>query len=115
MTFMPQGKLTASAEYGITCRRLVPRAEMKALPFGSMWCEIPPGGHSLKHAHEDDELFIAWQGRARIEVGGTSTILEAGDAIHVSPDQDHEIFNLSETEPFVCLSVYWVTGQEQSA
>jgi quercetin dioxygenase-like cupin family protein len=99
-------------EYGVTCRRLVPNNDLLKLPFGSMWCEIEPGGHSLKHAHADDEIFVAWSGSARVESGGRSVILKPGDSVHVVPDVEHEIFNLSESEQFVCLSIYWVRGEE---
>lgn len=114
MTNLTYKSLPVTDEYGIQCRRLVPNIELPKLPFGSMWCEIEPGGHSLKHAHEDNEIFVVWTGRARVETAGQETLVGPGDAIHVMPDQNHEIFNLSPTEPFVCLSVYWVPGQEQT-
>jgi hypothetical protein len=61
-----------SQEFGITVGRWAQYTTTGELPFGAMWCVVPPGGHSDIDQHPDRELFIVVQGSARNRISSST-------------------------------------------
>lgn len=75
--------------------------------FGAGICTIPPGSSNESHAHEDaDEIIYVIEGRMRIVVDGETYELVQADAIVLFKGQDHQIFNLSDTEDLVHTFIF---------
>ena len=70
---------------------------------------IPPGGVAAAHIHVDFEVMLyILQGRVRHAYGpGLVNVVEneAGDFIFIEPGVPHEVYNLSDGEPFVAVVV----------
>ena len=68
---------------------------------------IPPGGVAAAHIHVDFEVMLyILAGRVRHEYGPgltQSVENEAGDFIFIEPGVQHEVFNVSDTEPVVAV------------
>lgn len=47
--------------------------------------------HPDYHAHKDQEVFVALQGRALLTVNGESQQMEAGDVVVIDPGEDHQL------------------------
>jgi mannose-6-phosphate isomerase-like protein (cupin superfamily) len=98
-----------SQEFGITVGRWTQYEATGDLPFGAMWCVIPPGGHSDVDQHPDRELFVVVRGSAEVRVpGGSARAVPAGGAALMDSQEPHVLVNMSATEPLVALSVYWI-------
>ena len=75
--------------------------------FGAGICTIPPQSSNQSHAHEDaDEIIYVIEGRMRIVVDGEAHILEKADAIVLFRGQDHQIFNISDSEDLVHTFIF---------
>ncbi|MGI5131227.1 cupin domain-containing protein [Pseudonocardia sp. CA-107938] len=77
-----------------------------ALPFGAMWYTVAPQTTSPRDVHVEAELSIVLSGRASVEVGGTVTDVEQGDAFLLDGDEPHIVHNRSDV-PLVIFSAYW--------
>jgi quercetin dioxygenase-like cupin family protein len=98
-----------SEEFGITVGRWTQYTTTGDLPFGAMWCVVPPGGHSNVDQHPDRELFIVVQGVGEVQVpGGPARPAPAGTAVLMEPQEPHVLVNQSEDRPLVALSLYWI-------
>src|SRR5437763_12100232 len=68
---------------------------------------IPPGGVAYAHVHVDFEVILyIIEGKVRHEfVAGLKQVVEneAGDFIYIKPGVQHEVFNISKTEPVVAF------------
>ncbi len=56
------------------------------------------GGPVPPHTHGHDHLFIVTGGEARIEVGGETVIVGAGEAFRVDGGKLHSVWNNSDGE-----------------
>jgi len=102
-----------SQEFGITVGRWDQYTTTGDLPFGAMWCVVPPGGHSNIDQHPDRELFIVIRGTGEVQVpGGSARPAPAGTAVLMDPQEPHILVNQSEDEPLVALSLYWMPEEK---
>jgi mannose-6-phosphate isomerase-like protein (cupin superfamily) len=76
------------------------------LPFGAMWYTVAPRSTSPRDVHVEGELSIVLSGRASVEVGGTVTDVEQGNAFLLDGNEPHIVHNRSDT-PLVIFSAYW--------
>jgi quercetin dioxygenase-like cupin family protein len=98
-----------SQEFGITVGRWTQYTTTGDLPFGAMWCVVPPGGHSNIDQHPDRELFIVIEGTGEVQVpGGSATPAPAGTAVLMDAQEPHILVNQSADQPLVALSLYWM-------
>jgi quercetin dioxygenase-like cupin family protein len=98
-----------SQEFGITVGRWAQYTTTGDLPFGAMWCVVPPGGHSEIDQHPDRELFIVVQGSGEVQVpGGPAKPASAGSAVLMDAQEPHILVNTSDDQPLVALSLYWI-------
>ena len=98
-----------SQEFGITVGRWTQYQTTGDLPFGAMWCVVPPGVHSSVDQHPDRELFVVVRGSAEVRVpDGPAKLAPAGSAVLMDAEEPHVLVNLSDTEPLVALSLYWI-------
>lgn len=97
-----------AAEFGVQCGRWSQYPDIGALPFGAMWCVVPPGGRTAEDRHEERELVIVAQGAARVETDGTTVSAGPGTALLLDGGERHVIHNGSEDEQLVLLGMYWM-------
>jgi mannose-6-phosphate isomerase-like protein (cupin superfamily) len=76
------------------------------LPFGAMWYTVAPRSFSPQDVHVEGELSIVLSGRASVEVGGTVTDVEQGNAFLLDGNEPHIVHNHTDT-PLVIFSAYW--------
>ena len=67
-----------------------------------------PGGRDY-HVHDDAEVFIILQGKARMEVDGTMHPLTTGDVCIIEAGEDHHLI-ADEGEP--CVNLWLHAGEE---
>jgi mannose-6-phosphate isomerase-like protein (cupin superfamily) len=98
-----------SEEFGITVGRWTQYTTAGDLPFGAMWCVVPPGGRSNTDQHPDRELFVVVRGTGEVQVpDGPARPASAGTAVLMNAGEPHVLVNRSATEPLVALSLYWI-------
>ncbi|MET8951041.1 cupin domain-containing protein [Streptomyces sp. NPDC004393] len=103
-------------EYAIRIGRWSQYAGSEALPFGAMWCVVPPGGSSAPDHHPEVELAVVVGGRAAFAVEGREPEpTPVGTAVLLDPEERHVIHNLSDTEPVTLLSIYWLPEDPEAA
>lgn len=102
-------------EYGVQTRRLFPwpgmvETKRPLTEAGCMYVLLGPGESVAVHSHDEEETFIVLGGRVRLTVGGESCEIGPDDVAYIPRDVPHAIANLSETEPFRMLDMYWDEG-----
>jgi quercetin dioxygenase-like cupin family protein len=80
---------------------------MGDLPFGAMWCVIPPGEQSNTDCHPERELVVVVSGSVEVQASGRRESASPGDAVLLDGEEAHVLVNQSASDPFVALSVYW--------
>lgn len=95
-------------EFGILTGRWAQYPELDDLPFGAMWCVIPPGAHSQEDCHPEIELAVVVSGSAAFESSGTSMDAPLGSAVLLGSNERHIVHNRSDGSPLVLLSLYWM-------
>jgi len=66
---------------------------------------IPPGKASLKHYHPvAEESYYILSGTGRLEMGGGTALLRAGDGVAIPAMQVHQVFNVGDDD-LVLLAV----------
>jgi uncharacterized cupin superfamily protein len=78
------------------------------MPFGAMWYTVPPGTSSPRDCHPELELSIVLTGTASVEVGGTITEIQAGNAFLLDSEEAHIVHNRTADQPVVVFSGYWM-------
>jgi mannose-6-phosphate isomerase-like protein (cupin superfamily) len=71
--------------------------------------EDGPGGRDW-HVHDDAEVFIILQGKARMEIDGESHELTTGDVCVVEPGEDHHLIS-DEADP--CVNLWLHAGEHR--
>lgn len=94
-------------EFGILAGRWTQYSGLGDVPFGAMWCVVPPGGRSNTDYHPERELVVVVQGVASVHASGEE-IAKAGTAVLLDSGEEHVLVNPSEQEPLVFLSIYWL-------
>lgn len=65
----------------------------------SMSCSIyhlPAGSREMQSAHEEDELYLVLEGRARLRVEDEEHVVEKGSIMYVRTACDHAFFDIEE-------------------
>ena len=116
MRTFDSGSATLTAEHGISIGRWEQYLRPEQMPFGAMWCVIPPGGRSDEDRHPETELVVVVAGSGVVEsVGGASTPAPTGTAIWLDPDERHVVHNTSTDTGLVLLSLYWLPSPSTPA
>lgn len=97
-------------EFGAQSGRWEQYAGLGEIPFGAMWCVVPPGGHTHEDSHDERELVIVADGEARFESPGSDATATAGNGVAVLFDgnEPHVVHNVSAERPLVLLCLYWL-------
>jgi mannose-6-phosphate isomerase-like protein (cupin superfamily) len=94
-------------EFGIMAGRWTQYSGLGDVPFGAMWCVVPPGGRSNTDCHAERELVVVVQGAASVQAAGGEELATAGSAVLLDGGEEHVLVN-SGQEPLVVLSIYWL-------
>jgi len=65
----------------------------------SLSCSIyhlPAGSKEMQSAHEEDELYLVLEGRARLRVGDEDQLVQKGSIMYVHTACDHAFFDIDE-------------------
>jgi mannose-6-phosphate isomerase-like protein (cupin superfamily) len=65
----------------------------------SLSCSIyhlPAGSKEMQSAHEEDELYLVLEGRARLRVGDEDQLVQKGSIMYVHTACDHAFFDIEE-------------------
>ncbi len=57
---------------------------------------VPSGSKEMQSAHEEDELYLVLEGRARLRVEGDEHAVEKGTLMYVRAACDHAFFDIEE-------------------
>jgi len=95
-----------SWSYEMHLQAMLSAADIKGLPFGSVFGSVPAHSISKRHSHQDGEMFIVLAGKATVVLGDEERLLGPGEVIYLSPFDYHEIRNTSD-EAFDLISIYW--------
>ena len=57
---------------------------------------VPAGSREMQSAHEEDELYLVLEGRARLRVEGDEHAVEKGTLMYVRAACDHAFFDIEE-------------------
>ncbi|MEV0622097.1 cupin domain-containing protein [Nonomuraea sp. NPDC050404] len=95
-------------EHGIQIGRWSQYDGLPGLPFGAMWCVIPPASASAEDRHPEVELAVVMSGSADLTVAGRRDTGGPGTAFLFEPEEPHVIVNPSTDEPLMVLSIYWM-------
>lgn len=86
-------------------QRLLPWPTLNA-PFEGAWNVVPDGTSTVKHAHNEYEIFVAVSGEAELKSGSERTSFVAGDIVFFPPGVDHQVVN-DTGKDFEMFSVWW--------
>lgn len=92
-------------EYKLDGKRLLPW-ENWSMPFGGAWCVVRSKSESLKHLHDEQEMFVIVSGNARVHVGTEVFEAQKGDFIAIPPGKNHYVENVSDTD-FHFFTIWW--------
>lgn len=95
-------------EFGIRVGRWTQYDNADELPFGAMWCVVPPGSKTDPDSHPELELAVVVDGSAIFEAGQATIEAAAGAAVLLSSNEQHVVHNTSDDSPLVMLSLYWL-------
>ena len=76
------------------------------------WSRLPPRASFQAHYHEDmQEVFVIIRGSVRMDAGGDSANLAAGDTVLIEPREIHAMVNLvDEPAEYLVFGVSAETG-----
>lgn len=57
---------------------------------------VPAGSKEMQGAHEEDELYLVLEGKARLRVEGQDHAIEKGTLMYVRAACDHTFFDVDE-------------------
>ena len=95
-----------SWSYEMHLQPMLSAADIKGLPFGSVFGSVAGHSVSKRHSHHDGEMFIVLAGRAIVALGNEEREFGPGEVVYLSPFRYHEIRNESD-EAFDIVSIYW--------
>ena len=108
MRVMSSSAAELTQEFGILSGRWAQYPDLGDMPFGAMWCVVPPGGCADTDRHAERELVVVVQGSADIHASGSMNKVEAGEAALLDGEEAHILANSRADEPLVTLSIYWL-------
>lgn len=110
MQVLESGAAELAPEFGILAGRWERQyAALGDMPFGAMWCMVPPGEKSDVDRHPERELVVFVAGQAEVHASGRAEPVSAGSAVLMDGEEEHVIVNTGG-EPVVMLSLYWIPG-----
>lgn len=68
---------------------------------------LPAGSKDLQGPHDEDEVYLVVQGRARLRVGGEERRVGPGSLLYVGATSEHSFFEIEED---ITLLVFFATG-----
>lgn len=92
-------------EYGLDGSRLLPW-DGWSMPFGGAWCVVRPNTKTFRHGHEEQEMFIAINGTAKIHIDEHVYPFDAGDIIAIPPNSAHYVENCTDSD-FHFYTLWW--------
>lgn len=98
-------------EYGLDGIRTFPWEGIRP-PFGGGYCIVRPGTSTLDHVNspaDEDEMFIAVAGRAKVVLDGVEHEIAQGDLVMIPRGVGHFLRN-DEAEPFHFYTIWWNGG-----
>jgi mannose-6-phosphate isomerase-like protein (cupin superfamily) len=90
---------------GLVAQRLMPWDLVNA-PFEGSWCVVRPGAESGAHGHHEYEIWVAMTGEAEIVTKAGTTPFKAGDVVHFTPHEEHQVVNRG-SEDFQFYAIWW--------
>jgi uncharacterized cupin superfamily protein len=115
MQVMSSSTAELAPEFGIQAGRWAQYGDLGDLPFGAMWCVVPPGGRADTDRHAERELVVVVRGSADIHASGSTQTVEAGAAALLDGEEAHVLANASASEPLITLSLYWLPDAGEDA
>jgi uncharacterized cupin superfamily protein len=112
MRVMSSSTAELTPEFGILSGRWAQYQDLGDVPFGAMWCVVPPGGCADTDRHAERELVVVVQGSADIHASGSMHKVEAGQAALLDREEAHILANSSTQDPLVTLSIYWLPADQ---
>jgi uncharacterized cupin superfamily protein len=100
-------------EFGILSGRWAQYDGLGDVPFGAMWCVVPPGGTADTDRHAERELMVVLRGSADISASGCTQTVQAGAVALLDSEEAHILANSSTDEPLVTLSLYWLPSRDE--
>jgi quercetin dioxygenase-like cupin family protein len=73
---------------------------------------IPPGGGPPPHRHDFEESFVLLDGEMEATFRGVTSIVKAGETIHIPANAPHQFRNVSD-RPVRLLCICSPAGQEK--
>ncbi|MBO4210385.1 cupin domain-containing protein [Micromonospora echinofusca] len=97
----------ATAEFGMSCQRLVPWSTgAEEPPLGVMACFLPAGNESIQDCHDQDEVMLVLSGSGEVVIGPDRAGIRTGELIVIPRNQPHVVINPT-TETLRWVSMYW--------
>jgi mannose-6-phosphate isomerase-like protein (cupin superfamily) len=90
---------------GLVAQRLMPWDLVNA-PFEGSWCVVRPGAESGAHGHHEYEIWVAMTGEAEIVTNAGATPFKAGDVVHFTPHEEHQVVNRGSAD-FQFYAIWW--------
>ncbi|MFD1146678.1 cupin domain-containing protein [Saccharothrix hoggarensis] len=90
---------------GLVAQRLMPW-ELVNAPFEGSWCVVKPGAESGAHGHHEYEIWVAMTGEAEIITKDGTSPFKAGDVVHFTPHEHHQVVNRGDAE-FQFYAIWW--------
>ncbi len=97
--------------YNVYGKRLFPWPAVEEGAWGGAWVVLPPGQTSTPHAHDENEIFFIFEGRAELSIEGQRQLLGPKDTVYIPPDSDHAVTAAGGVR-LVFLTIWW--GGEDS-
>jgi oxalate decarboxylase/phosphoglucose isomerase-like protein (cupin superfamily) len=94
-------------EYGCDLRRIYPWDGLVDPLWGGAIASVRPGERTTAHAHDEHETFLVLAGRGEITVDDEREEITRGDVVYLPRNSSHSVLNISKTEPFVFLTIFW--------
>lgn len=108
MRVLSSNSTDLAPEFGIRTGRWEQYGDLGDLPFGAMWCVVPPGGRTNPDCHAERELVVIVQGSAEVQAGGDARTAGPGTAVLLDGGEEHVVVNPAANDALVALSLYWV-------
>jgi mannose-6-phosphate isomerase-like protein (cupin superfamily) len=105
MEIHPLDRENLKPDNGLRAQRLLPWELLNA-PFEASWCVVHPGAESGAHGHHEYEIWIAMTGAAEIITDAGTTPFVAGDIVHFTPHERHQVVNNGDAD-FQFYSIWW--------
>jgi mannose-6-phosphate isomerase-like protein (cupin superfamily) len=103
------GDAQLGAAYGIGYQQIYPHGGEHLAPWGVGRAVIEPGGTTVRHEHEDHEMFVFVSGAGVLTIDDEECAVGPEVAVLVPAGSPHQIRNTDSRAQLVFFSVYWPT------